>query len=129
MLELVQPEKVTLLAHDPGWDGPRLFLTRLAGLVKHVLQQKDGRLELAALAAKTAQRESTVRQGIAWLAARGQLVVQGEEDGVLLIVAGEGEVGAELAQLTTQIEALLAETAAYRKHFRQGEARALLDRE
>ena len=126
VLELVQPEKVTLLAHDPGLDGPRLFLTRLAGLVKHVLQQKDGRLELAALAAKTAQRESTVRQGIAWLAARGQLVVQGEEEGVLLIVAGEGEVGAELAQLTTQLEALLAETAAYRKHFRQGEARALL---
>ncbi|MEA3309075.1 MAG: single-stranded-DNA-specific exonuclease RecJ [Chloroflexota bacterium] len=125
-LELVQPEKVTLFAQEPGLDRPRLLLTRLAGLVKYALQQKDGRLELAALAAATAQRESTVRQGIAWLAARGQLVVQEEEEGVLLIVTGEGEVGAELAQLTTQLEALLAETAAYRKHFRQGEARALL---
>ncbi len=125
-LELVQPEKVTLFAQEPGLDRPRLFLTRLAGLVKHALQQKGGHLELAALAAATAQREATVRLGIAWLAARGQLMVQREEDGVLLIVAGEGEVSLELAQLTMQLEALLAETAAYRKHFRQGEARALL---
>ena len=67
----VKPARVYLFGVDPGVDRPDAFLRRLAGLVKHALKANGGRAPLAALAAATAQREATVRLGLAWLAAAG----------------------------------------------------------
>ena len=70
-LAQVEPARVCLFGRDPGADTPDAFIRRLTGLVKHALNARGGRAPIAPLAAATAQRETTVRLGLAWLAARG----------------------------------------------------------
>jgi hypothetical protein len=138
---------VILLGVDPELDQPQRFLVRLAGLVKRALRSEGGRIDLSALAAATAQREETVRAGIAWLAARGDVVVLADPQAPqelgttrqeLRLAAGEGETAAgrdrhvdrsdaDLARAVTQLRSLLEETAAYRAYFARADAEVLID--
>ncbi len=120
VMDKVSPETVYLFGIDPGPDCPEAFLKRLAGLVKHVLNCNQGRVSVSTLAAATAQREPTVRAGLAWLAARGHLAVFGEEGGEVHLAAGSQAVSADLSQAAAQVRVLLEETAAYRAHFSRG---------
>jgi single-stranded-DNA-specific exonuclease len=130
-LAQVDPVRIYLFGIDPALDRPDLFARRLAGLVRHTLGAHEGRTTLAALAAACAQREATVLAGLEWLAARGDLELQQEGDGSLLLRAGQGpEEGpaqeAALAGTRRRMEALLAETAAYRTYFRTADAEVLM---
>ncbi len=78
-MQRVRPKTVVLLAVDPGLDRPDVFLARLAGLVKRALGQHNGQISWRVLAAATAQREATVREGLRWLAARGHVRIAAEE--------------------------------------------------
>jgi single-stranded-DNA-specific exonuclease len=66
-LMMVSPEKVILFGINPDLDDLEPFLKRLAGLTKHALKINEGRVNISTLAAATAQRESTVWAGLAWL--------------------------------------------------------------
>jgi single-stranded-DNA-specific exonuclease len=122
-LERVVPVRVHLFGVDPGLDRPDLLTQRLAGLVKHALYAHSGRTTLSALAAATAQREATALAGLEWLAARGSIRLE-REGGDLLLFEGPGRATqerpaeAEIARIRSRLEALLAETAAYRSFFR-----------
>jgi single-stranded-DNA-specific exonuclease len=140
-LAAVRPEIVTLFGRDPGLDAPAVFLRHLSGLVKHALNRNGGRARLAELAAALAAREATVRQGLAWLAGRGHIRLalrpfdpapqprdpaqrpfdpaQGTEgsDDEVIVEPGDGVARPELAGAAARLEALLAETAAYRAYF------------
>jgi len=130
-LERVSPATVYLFALDPGLDTPETFLGRLTGLVKYALNSAGGRATLPALAAATAQRTTTVRRGLAWLQARAYLASVGEAGDELQLSATpppvDSEAGQQASPVSTaaaatsaaQLEALLAETAAYRAFFRQ----------
>ncbi|HUX78076.1 MAG TPA: single-stranded-DNA-specific exonuclease RecJ [Anaerolineae bacterium] len=124
VLEKVAPETVYLFGIDPGLDHPEKFLKRLAGLIKQALNSSEGRVNVSTLAAATAQRESTVRAGVAWLAARGHVVVLGEEGDEVDLAPGSRMIGAGLPRIVAQLSALLEETAAYRVYF----ARATVER-
>ena len=115
-LECVSPQMVYLFGQPSNIDDLRGFLTRLAGLVKHVLNEKGGQASLVALASATAQREVVVQVGLEWLEARGQisLVVAGD---ALTLTTGDGHPRAETSQVQAQLKALLGETAAYRSFF------------
>lgn len=115
-LAVVRPEVVYLFGRDPGLDAPAAFLGRLSGLVKHVLR-RGGPMQLVQLATALAARETTVRQGLAWLAARGHIRLAQHEDDVLTLEPGDGIVRPDLAGVAARLEALLAETAAYRAYF------------
>ena len=115
-LRQVQPECVYLFAHDPAVDTFDAFLARLGGLVKHTLNAKGGVTRLDELAAAMAHREGTVRAGLDWLAAGGQLTVALEEGGVQLGQGGMRDESA-LAKAEVRLRALLTETAAYRKYW------------
>jgi single-stranded-DNA-specific exonuclease len=120
MLEKVKPEKIYLIGIDPPEFTPQDFLSHLAGLVKYTLAKKDGHTEISTLAAVTAQREATIRLGLEWLAAGGQVVVNVEGDEVNLMQNDEGGMqNFEHAQadLFLAIKGLLAETVAFREHF------------
>ncbi|MCZ7543430.1 MAG: hypothetical protein M5R40_07790 [Anaerolineae bacterium] len=123
----VAPERVYLFAVDPGMDRPQAFLRRLAGLVHHIVRAKAGRASLTELAAATAQRERAVRKGLAWLAARGDIAVLGEQDGVVELARG-GTPGApdELRACGLQLRALLDETASYRDYVAHVDKDALI---
>jgi single-stranded-DNA-specific exonuclease len=127
-LEQVSPESVYLFGIDPGLDDLERFLERLAGLAKRALNAHGGQVSVSTLATATAQRETTVRVGLAWLAARGHVrVLDGDagEDEVRL-VAGSGTAGGDLSQVTARLRELLQETAAYRAHFARAEGATLI---
>jgi len=127
VLEKVAPETVYLFGIDPGLDHPEAFLRRLAGLTRYALNSHQGRVNVSTLAAATAQREATVRQGIAWLAARGHLVVLSEEGDVIQLAEGDQVVDPKGFQKPLgSLNALLEETAAYRAHFARAEEETLI---
>ncbi len=117
VLRRTRPQMVYLFAVDPGLDAPLPFLQRLAGLIKYAWRTQGGRMRLSALAAATAQREATVRAGVAWLAARGDLqILQQDGDEIAIQLAGDTP-GAQPS--SGELAAFLEETAAYRSYFRQ----------
>jgi LmbE family N-acetylglucosaminyl deacetylase len=126
VLERVSPETVYLFAIDPGLDHPEAFLACLAGLTKHALNARDGRVSIAMLAAATAQREATVRVGLMWLVARGHLTVLDEDGDEVHLAAGSQAASTDLPQATARLTALLEETAAYRAHFARADKETLI---
>lgn len=127
MLDQVQPDQVILFAHDPGLDEAQAFLERLAGVAKFALQARQGQVDLTAAAAATAQRVSTVQAGLEWLAARGQVRITEQEEGFWHLATGTGQPDPARADtLRAHLDALLAETAAYRTYVRNAPAPAVL---
>jgi len=141
VLEKLSPETVYLFGIDPGLDHFVKFLERLAGLTKQALNSHQGRVKVSTLAAATAQREATVRAGLAWLAARGHLAVLGEDEDKdgdgdvearlaraqeVHLAAGSQVVSADLPRIAARLRALLEETAAYRAHFARADKDTLM---
>ena len=126
ILEKVQPQKIYLVGVNPPEVTPKDFLTHLAGLVKYTIAKKKGKTQISALAVVTAQREATIRLGLEWLSAGGQVVVEVEGDEVLLSQTSEvlktSKVSGKYAQaeLFTAVKGLLAETVAFREQFQTG---------
>jgi hypothetical protein len=101
----------------------------LVGLVKHRMSAHGGRASVSALASATAQQEGTVRTGLAWLAARGYVVVEGAgddggdgDDEVRLISGGAAPDQNAALLAEARLKAALAETAAYRAYLRRVKA-------
>jgi single-stranded-DNA-specific exonuclease len=127
VLEKVAPETVYLFGIDPGLDPPEAFLRHLAGLTRYALNSRQGRANVSTLAAATAQREATMRQGIAWLAARGHLEVLSEDGDVIQLAEGDQVVDPKGVQKPLEsLKALLEETAAYRAHFARADKETLI---
>ncbi len=103
------------------------FVQRLAGLVKRSLRSDEGLVSLQRLAAATAQRTAVARLGLRWLAGRGHLRIKAEEGDALWLEPGDQSTGADIAAITAQLRALLAETAAFRRYFGQADAEVLLN--
>ena len=72
----------------------------------------------ATIRAAARQREATIRLGLEWLAAGGQVVVDVEDDDIQLRVQ-EIDLSNKHAQadLFLAVKGLLEETVAFRKHF------------
>jgi len=123
----VQPRKVVLVGLPAETDDIEAFLNRLAGLVKFLLGQGNGRApaSLERLAGAAAQRESVVRLGLRWLAARGNILLEENDEGQLTVTRGPGEPQGDSEALLHPIKAILAETAAYRQFFRSAPLEAL----
>ncbi len=127
VLARVQPARVCFFADDPGTDRPEAFLHRLAGLVKHVLRSREGRVTLEELAAGTAQRRVTVEAGLAWLAGQGHIVIEARTGEEIKLAPGAGaeRPSGEQRALAFRLEAALAETAAYRAYYRSADPASL----
>jgi single-stranded-DNA-specific exonuclease len=126
-LRQVRPQRVYLFALDPQLETLQPFLRRLAGLMKHTLVACDGQLEWQALAQAMAHRAEAVQAGLRWLVARGQVVMLEESTEGAAIGEGAGECDRDGERAArSQLEELLRETAAYRTHFREVEARMLM---
>ena len=119
VLEYVQPTTLYLFALDADVDSFERFITRLSGLVKHVLKAKDGVIDRGEMAAAMGHRAVTVQAGLDWLAAKGVLqpVVQAGERLQLRAGGSVDENALRLAE--AQLTGLLAETRAYRAYWRE----------
>jgi len=117
---------VYLFAMRAGLDRPKPFLSRLAGMVKYALRERDGIVQLERAAAALGHRVETVRKGIAYLAARGQvrIVAEGEEE--IELVPDRHAPREDILVLQAELDALLVETEAYRRYYQEAEVDYLL---
>jgi single-stranded-DNA-specific exonuclease len=124
-LEAVSPETVHVFNAPVGLDAPEALLKYIAGLVKYALRHLDGRVSLAILAAKAAQRESVVRLALAWLEARGHITILEEGQEMVEVAAASSPAPAQADQLAAQLSTLLREVAAYRRYFARAQLAVL----
>jgi single-stranded-DNA-specific exonuclease len=118
-VQRVKPQTLVLCAADSVDDRVEAFLKRLAGLLRHDLTRRGGQVDLARLSAALNQRLITARKGIERLEANGQLrVVEWGHDRVV-VEAWHGETRAEAEDVLAELKVLLAETAAWRAHYRR----------
>ncbi len=121
-LEVVRPETVWLVAAHPPLEITDNFIARLTGLLKYTITHRNGQVTYPQLATATAQRLVTVRKGLAWLVARGTIEIKQETDDEIWVAVGASiKDPAGAAQLWAEIQSLLAETAAYRAHFKRAD--------
>ncbi len=114
VMEKVKPQKVIVVGQEPQWN----FLERLAGVVKFVINRQDGKVSLTELAAATGERLAAVRLGLEYLSKRGQVTVESECAGEIVVAASNARADeTAAAQLNLQIEKMMDESAAYRRFF------------
>ncbi len=123
-IQAVDPTALYLVAVETVTAQFRPFVTRLMGMVKHDLRARGGRIAIPRLAAALGHRETTVRLGLEWLRARGEVSIVESEKDTITLQAG-GELSPDLADLETRLRHLLDETAAYRRHLRSAPIEAL----
>lgn len=117
-LATAKPRRVILLAAAPAASEPQTFLERLAGLCKFVINQRDGKANLAELASATGQTEGAVRAGILWLEADGSLGVSEDASGnISLAPATVPRDESARARWQSTLQYLLSESAAYRVYY------------
>lgn len=129
VLKTVAPHTVYLFAVDPAPADPTAVLSRVVGLVKASLRTDDGCVSLPRLAAATGQREATVRAALSWLEARRHILVLSREEDAWTLTEGQGQETGAARQQEALLVSLLAETAAFRSHFRRAAADSLLSAE
>ncbi len=116
-LQVVNPQEIALFCHHPALDEINPFLQQLIGRVKYALSHREGRIAVPELAAAVAHREVTIRRGLAWMEAHGDLTLVQEEGEIALVARGGAKNASALARRTAELVALLEETAAYRNYF------------
>lgn len=126
-LEIVKPELVVLAgAHAPP-ESIEAFMERLTGLLKYAIKHNQGRVTYDELAAGTGQRVLTVQRGLGWLISRGNIILLREEEGRLWVQAGAtAQLPAGATRLWSEIQTLLLEAAAYRRHFLEADLQTIL---
>jgi single-stranded-DNA-specific exonuclease len=121
-LETIQPKTVWLTAAHPPQETTDNFIARLTGLLKYAIAHRNGQVTYLQLATATAQRLITVRKGLAWLVAHGTIEIKEETDGELTVAASTSiKDPAGAARLWVEVQSLLAESAAYRAHFKRAD--------
>ena len=128
VLETVRPQKVYLFGVSPASEKADVFLARLAGLAKFVINQKGGKVTVGELAVVTGQREGTIRLGLEWLAAGGHISIQRDAaQETVRLSAGNSELNQYLQrELYLAVKGILEETEAYRAHFQRADAQSLI---
>ena len=127
VMKITHPEKVFLFAVDPGMDDVQGFLERLAGLVKYTIAHKAGQTRISELAAACAQTENVIRKGLDWFVQRGLVTMEYSTlDSIKIDHQVDSKTSDEAALRTTEIQALLQETSAYRKFFSTADTRSLI---
>ncbi len=124
VMEKVKPQKVILVGQEPEWN----FIERLAGVVKFVLNQRGGKVALAELAAATGERLAAVGLGLEYLSKRGQVTVESESAGEMVLAASNARMDeTAAAEIKLQIEKMISETVAYRSYFAKADANRVLE--
>ena len=119
VLQLIKPPEIYLFAVNPETDRFDSLVLRLAGLVKHILQNGEGQVTVTRLAAGLAQREATTLICLEWMAAKGYLTAEEGQDGKLTLSSKGVENPSGLQKLSLEIMELLAETRAYRAYYKR----------
>lgn len=125
-IDKVTPQRVILLATDPGSQTARSFTLRLSGLVKEVINHRSGTCTLFDLAAATAQSEAAVVSGLRWMEARGNINLQMMQSGYITLSI-EGTKNIErIAKHESEMKYHLTETQSFRNYYLRADSTAIL---
>ncbi len=117
VLERVMPSKVYLFGNHPGMDNSGEFLKYLAGLVKYQIKIAQAVVSLNSLAVATAQTLSIVKSGLEWLDAYGYIHLISIKDDGARIEAGSRKKSENVVSISSQLNSMLAESAAFRRYY------------
>ncbi len=125
-LDIVRPKIISLVCAHPFLEITDAFMARLMGLLKFTITHREGKTTYAELAVGTAQRRITVEQGLNWLVSSGKISLVRQEKDELWVAPGKtiNDLGGA-ARLRMEVQALLAESAAYRAHFKRADKEML----
>jgi single-stranded-DNA-specific exonuclease len=127
IMEKVKPQVVSLVCAAPARDQAKKFMPRLLGLLKFIVNQRNGMTSIVKLAAATGQRIPNLQRGLDWCIAHGDFVVESREEDTLVIRTGSsGKDAAACTRIWADLQSLLAEADAYRAHFRAADLDGLL---
>ena len=117
VVKMVLPRKIFIYAIDPVEMNHDVFLSRLMGLVKFVIRNRNGSVPLVQLAEQLAGWEFSTRIGLDWMTAKGYIRWWELDQGLIKVEQGE-DSDPEIADLLNkQLKILLSESAAYRSYF------------
>ena len=124
VLDHVRPKKLFLFNISSPSDKLDIFLKALGGMVKNCINQKQGSGKILKFAARLGQREETIRAGLNWLEARGEIeiILKGVDFNLLI---GDGIIEKDIENKTTILKELLNETSAYRSYYLRMDANNL----
>lgn len=124
-LQVVKPRHIFIVGQPSPFETLPAFLKQLLGLIKYALTHKEGEVNLDELAAALGHRPATVRLGIDWLAVQGKLSIYADEGDILVLRPDQRPPGPEAGAVENLLQTALAETAAYRRFFREASLAAL----
>ena len=116
----VNPKKQVVIGAAPVEGDTTAFLRRLLGVTRFLVEQGHGQVSLARLAAATSERISSVRFGLDYLAARGELVVRELDTQTVFIQVEKTLPSMQVNKILEQLERNLGETRAYHADLLQG---------
>jgi single-stranded-DNA-specific exonuclease len=125
VLATVRPRQIFLVGQPSPLDSFPPFIKQLMGLVKYAITHKEGEVDVEHLAAALGHRATTTQLGLNWLVAQGKLTIYAEEDEVLVLHPAQQSPTEAMTTLETMLKAALAETAAYRRFFREASLASL----
>ncbi len=118
-LDTVNPSRLIVFAARPAWGHPNAFLTRLYGMAKYAVAQRDGAADVQALAAALGDRALAVQAGLHLLRARGLLAHDRGADGKLRLRMMHVGADEKLCdKWRARLNLILRETSAYRDYWR-----------
>lgn len=116
-LKTVRPKKVFLLGHLSAKDQPVDFLKDMAGIARFALREKQGWLDMELIAARMAQRITTVQKGVSWLCAKGLVSNLGQIPPYQFQIGDPSQPDPALERIENELKLLLKETRAYRQFY------------
>ncbi len=123
----VSPKRIILISDlTDTLDNTDAFLRYLTGLVKFAMKN-EGKVQLIKLATAMGHNVSSIRKGLAWLAARGDITLTVAAADHLVIAAGGNKDQDKADDILDELKTLLSETAAYRRHFSRIDASHLAE--
>jgi hypothetical protein len=126
-LERSKPEEILVFAQESGLEESGVLLTQLAGMAKYSLRAMEGEMNLDRAAAALGQTRAVVEAGLDLLAAGGSLAIIECDTASWRLAHGDSLPQMDAQHLArVRLDALLAETAAYRDYFRNAPVTALV---
>ena len=110
-------------------DEPESLLRRLMGLLKYRIKSNSGITSFSTLAAATAQKISTIMIALEWLEAHGHIRVMSIDSDAIRVEVGTKINGTVVGTSAARLNAVLAESAAFRRYYLKANKNRLISDE
>ncbi len=127
LIYAVRPKTLVLAYSNREIELSKTFMKRLIGVVKHVIEQKNGKIGVYQISVLTGEMENTVWLGLNYLVDKGLIEFELDNPEELFIKKGEGKSKKEntLRLKEERLKSLLVESGAFRKYLMKTEIKSL----